>query len=66
MIHLKRTCEDKPDLSTYEDVHVIIEGGFETTVDELLNYFVGFMVLLGYPPDMIIDHMKEYVSQLEE
>ena len=66
MIHLKRTTEDQPDLQIYEDVHVVIAEGFEITVEEWLNYFVGFLVLLSYPPDMIIEGMKEYVSQTEE
>jgi len=64
MIWLERNTEDAPD-TIYDDVKVQIGHGFETTTDDWVQYLVGFLQILGYGHDQIIQAMKDCVEAEE-
>ena len=61
MIIFERT-EKTPryDDTFYDNIRLEISGGYETTLDDYLRYFIVFLEALSFPHEQVIDFLKEY------
>jgi hypothetical protein len=50
----------------YDDVELKIGGGYETTLDEYIHYFIVFLQALTFERESIIDGFKDYLEDKVE
>ena len=48
----------------YDGIKLEITGGYETTIDAYLNYFIVFLESLSFTHEQIIEFLKDYVAEL--
>ena len=62
MIVFERT--EKIGDTFYDGIKLEITGGYETTIDAYLNYFIVFLESLSFTHEQIIEFLKDYVAEL--
>ena len=50
----------------YDGIKLEITGGYETTIDAYLNYFIVFLSALSFTHEQIIEFLKDYVAELDD
>ena len=50
----------------YDNIRLEISGGYETTLDDYLRYFIVFLEALSFPHEQIIEFLKDYVAELND
>ena len=63
MIVFERT--EKIGDTFYDGIKLEITGGYETTIDAYLNYFIVFLESLSFTHEQIIEFLKDYVVELD-